>query len=145
MNFKITTTAFIALTSLVLFSTEVSAQNTTSNLINYSNPLSNSLSYVTRLQPISFEYNKAEAKKLNLPSGLNYGFNAEDLQQVIPGIVKTSHKMVPAGKNSFKTVATKDVDLESLIPLLVGSIKEQQLEIERLKAEMAEMKKQLKK
>ncbi|MGV3509717.1 MAG: hypothetical protein ACO1N7_10545, partial [Sphingobacteriaceae bacterium] len=71
MNIKITSAAFIALTSLVFFSTEVSAQNTTSNLINYSNPLSNSLSYVTRLQPISFEYNKAEAKKLNLPSGLN--------------------------------------------------------------------------
>lgn len=144
MNFKITYAAFVALMSFVLFSTEVSAQSN-NNLINYSNPLSNSLSYVTRLEPISFEYHKAEAKKLNLPSGLNYGFNAEKLQQVIPGIVKTSHKMVPAGKNSFKTVATKDVDLESLIPILVGSIKEQQLEIEKLKAEMEEMKKQLKK
>lgn len=138
-------TALVALFSIVLLSMNASAQKTSNNLINYSNPLSNSLSYVTRLEPISFEYNKTEAKKLNLPSGLNYGFNAEELQQVIPGIVKTSHKMVPAGKNTFKTVATKDVDLESLIPLLVGSIKEQQLEIEKLKTEMEVLKKLVKK
>ncbi|MEJ6978863.1 hypothetical protein WG906_00275 [Pedobacter sp. P351] len=37
-------------------------------------------------------------------------------------------------------MATQEVDLESLIPLLVGSIKEQQEEIIKLKAEMQSLK-----
>jgi len=135
--------AFIALFSCILFSADAFTQKTV-NLINASTPLTNSLSYITRLEPISFTYNKAEAKQLNLPAGLKYGFNAEAIQQVIPGIVKNSHKMYSSGKNSFKTVATKDVDLESLIPLLVGSIKEQQAEMEKLKAEMESLKQQIK-
>lgn len=141
---KLNNIAFIALFSCVLFSADAFAQKT-ANLINTSTPLNNSLSYINRLEPISFTYNKAEAKQLNLPVGMKYGFNAEAVQHVLPGIVKNSHKMYPSGKNSFRTVATKDVDLESLIPLLVGSIKEQQAEIEKLKAEMESLKQQIQK
>lgn len=125
-------------------SSEASAQKINYDLLASSTPLNNSLDNITKLEPVSFEYSKAN-KELNLTSGLTYGFKADEVQEVFPSIVKTTHKMVPAGKNAFKTVSTKTVDLESLIPLLVGSIKEQQAEIEKLKAEMATLKQEIKK
>ena len=133
----------MAVFAIVFFSNAAFAQK--NNTIENSNPIDNSLSYVTRLQPITYEHNKVDAKAKELPTGLLYGFNAEELQKVLPGIVKTRYRMVPAGKNNFKTVATQEVDLESLVPLLVGSIKEQQKEIEALKAEMQSLKQQMKK
>ena len=123
----------------IAFSSNSFAQQTQN--IEQSAPLNNTLASVTRMEPISYEYNKSEAKKLKLSEGTNYGFNADDLEAIFPGAVKTRYKMVPAGKNNFKTVATKEVDMESLIPLLVGSIKEQQAEIEQLKAEVEALKK----
>lgn len=140
MNIKMNYPAIMAALAIMFFSNTASAQK--SEQVKNTSPINNSLSYVTRLEPITYEYNKSEAKATKLPSGLMYGFNAEELQQVLPGIVKTRYKMIPAGKNNFKTVATQEVDLESLIPLLVGSIKEQQTEIEKLKTEMQSLKRQ---
>lgn len=103
-------------------------------------PLTNSLSYLEQLEPISFEYDKNHAGKLKLPSGQQYGFNAEEVQKVLPGIVKSQKKMVPAGKNAFKTTEVKNVEMESLIAILVASVKEQQAEIESLKADLKSLK-----
>lgn len=121
----------------------VSAQTssvTNSDLKQNTQPLTNSLSYIEQLQPVSFEYDKNQAAKLKLPSGQQYGFIAEDVQKVLPAIVKSQKKMVPAGKNAFKTTEIKDVEMESLIALLVASVKEQQAEIERLKADLQSLK-----
>lgn len=103
-------------------------------------PLTNSLSYISKLQPLSFRYSPEQISKLNLPAGQQYGFLSEDVQKVIPGIVKSENKMIPRGKNAFRTVEMKNVDLESLIPMLVGSIQEQQAEIEKLKSELQSLK-----
>lgn len=121
----------------------VSAQTgsvTNNELKQNARPLTNSLSYLDKLEPISFEYDKNHADKLKLPSGKQYGFNAEDVQKVLPGIVKSQKKMVPAGKNAFKTTEIKDVEMESLIAILVASVKEQQAEIEKLKADLQSLK-----
>ena len=45
------------------------------------------------------------------------------------------------GKNAYRDANMKTVDEASLIPLLVASIKEQQQQIEELKAAVAELKK----
>ena len=142
MNINLNYTAVVAVFAIILFSNTAFAQK--ANIKN-SNPINNSLSYVTRLEPIMFEYKNGDSKTVESQKGLIYGFNAKQLQEILPGIVKTRYKMVPAGKNNFKTVASEEVDLESLIPLLVGSIKEQQTEIEKLKAEMQALKQQVKK
>jgi len=128
---------------LLCISAGVSAQTNTVNnteLKQNAQPLTNSLSYIEQLQPVSFEYDKSQAAKLKLPSGQQYGFIAEDVQKVLPSIVKSQKKMVPAGKNAFKTTEIKNVETESLIALLVASVKEQQAEIERLKADLQSLK-----
>jgi len=102
-------------------------------------PLNNSVEKIKMLNPVSFTYS-TDFKSWNLPAGQQYGFTIEDIKSAIPEIVKTENKLTPAGKNAFKNTSLEKADLTSLIPFLVGSIKEQQEEIERLKAEMKELK-----
>jgi hypothetical protein len=94
-------------------------------------PLENSLGYIALLQPQVIE---------NAGENTQYGFIADDVKKVFPGIVKNEKKFVPAGKNNYRVVTVKNTDLQSLIPVLVGSVKEQQAEIEKLKKELAALK-----
>jgi hypothetical protein len=79
-----------------------------------------------------------------LPGGKQYGFLAEDVQQVFPELIRYRNMNYATGKNSSRTAQVKTMDMESLIPILVASIKEQQAEIEKLKAELSELKQKVK-
>ena len=102
-----------------------------------SKPLSNSLDYVTQLQPQIIELNKTD--DLNSVAVTKYGFNTEDVQKVLPGAVKYEKRFYPAGKNNYRIKTVKVTDHQSIIPVLVGSIKEQQAEIDQLKKQLAAM------
>lgn len=104
--------------------------------------ISNPLESINRLEPKAFEYNKDKFKDLKLPDGKQYGFVAEELQSVFPELVSTRSYNYMIGKNVFRTAKVKTLDTESLIPILVASIKEQQQEIEKLKTEIKAMKDQ---
>jgi hypothetical protein len=104
-------------------------------------PLSGSLNYINTLQPVTYNYNNQEFKHLNLPTGVQYGFLADNVQSVLPGLVTTTNKFYPAGKNNYRTAAVENVDMQSLVPILLGAIKEQQQQIDSLKAELKALKK----
>jgi hypothetical protein len=104
-------------------------------------PVANSLSYITQLRPVSYEYNRGEYKQLNLPAGKQFGFIANDAKLIVPSAVSNRHNWYTAGKGTQRTVTTSEVDLEKLVPLLVGAIKEQQAQIEQLKTEVNQLKK----
>jgi len=123
--------------SATTFAQQVSDSNIKTNTV----PVTNSLSYITQLQPVSYEYNRGEYKQLNLPAGKQYGFIANDAKLVVPSAVSNRHNWYTAGKGSQRTVTTSEVDLEKLVPLLVGAIKEQQAQIEQLKSEIEQFKK----
>jgi hypothetical protein len=89
--------------------------------------IENSLQYIKKLEPKVF-------------AGNEYGFVAEDVQKVLPGIVKDQYRSVPMGKNQYRTKKVQTISMESLVPILVGSIKEQQAEIEALKSELNQLK-----
>ena len=103
-------------------------------------PITNSLSYITRLQPVSYEYNRGDYKQLNLPAGMQFGFIAGDAKQVVPSAITTHNNWYNVGKNNPRAITTAEVDLQKLVPLLVGAIKEQQAEIEALKLEVQKLK-----
>ncbi|GGI27733.1 tail fiber domain-containing protein [Pedobacter mendelii] len=103
-------------------------------------PLNNSVSIVSQLQPVSFNYDSKWAEKLKLSGKSQIGFVASDVQKILPFLVKKQAKDYLSGKNAFKTATVSTVDYESLIPLLVGSIKEQQQQIEQLRAEVDSLK-----
>jgi hypothetical protein len=128
--------------ALVLFSLGTKAQTTVSEneLKTNVTPLTSSLSYVNRLQPISFQYNTQLAKGAKLPAGTQYGFNTANMQSVLPAVVKTESVMYPVGKNQYRSVDVTKVDMQSLVPVLLGALQEQQQQIEKLKAEVQSLK-----
>ena len=103
-------------------------------------PLTNSLNIVTNLKPVNFSYDPTWAEKLRLKGNPQSGFNMEDLDKNYPSLVINQQLNYNSGKNNTKTAVVTKVDYEALIPLLVGSIKEQQQQIEALKAEINSLK-----
>ncbi|WP_295767374.1 tail fiber domain-containing protein [uncultured Mucilaginibacter sp.] len=133
------TSNFIAvLSALSLFSTVSFAQSKVSEnqLKQNVTPIKGALSAVNQIEPISYNYNN-QLNGLKLPGGTQYGFNADNVQSVLPNIVRT-HSMLPAAprKGSVQSVDIKTVDVQSLVPVLLGAIKEQQQQIDALKAEV---------
>lgn len=98
-------------------------------------PITNALSTVVKLEPVNFSYEKDWLQKLNLKPSQS-GFNVDQLAQVNPRLVVNQSLNYNEGKNNSKTAVVQKVDYELLIPMLVGSIKEQQEQIDALKAEL---------
>ena len=124
---------------LIAASLKISAQEVAQTNVK---PVNNSLEMVSKLQPVSFNYDKAWAEKLKLASTSQYGFVGADAKAAVPSVVAVQAKQYPAGKNAYNSATLTKVDYESLIPLLVGSIKEQQQQIEELKSELRSLKSQ---
>lgn len=118
--------------SQVGFGQQVSDQALKKNIA----PLENALAFVQQLEPKKFEYNTERYHQLNLPAGRQYGFLAEEVQKVLPDLVRTQSHPYMVAKNTYRNATLKDTDLESLIPLLVAAIKEQQEQIEELKRQL---------
>jgi hypothetical protein len=133
-----TTIAVIAFLSVshLGFSQHVPDQELKKNVM----PVKNALSYIQQLEPKKFEYNTGKYSKLKLPAGQQYGFLAEDVQKVLPELVGTQSQSYMVGKNTYRNASYKNYDLESLIPILVGAIREQQEQIEELKRQLASKK-----
>jgi hypothetical protein len=98
------------------------------------------LQSLIRLEPKVFEYNKDKYKDLRLPAGRQYGFLTDEVQNIYPELIGYKHFSYMIGKNVYRTARVKTLDTESLIPILVASIKQQQLEIEKLKTEIQALK-----
>lgn len=104
-------------------------------------PVANSLDYITKLQPVSYEYNHYGYKQLNLPTGKQFGFTVYDTKLIVPSAVTNRNHWYPAGKGNQRAITTQEVNLEKLVPLLVGAIKEQQVQIEDLRNQIDQLKK----
>lgn len=102
--------------------------------------ISTPLQKLVQLEPKVFEYDTEKYKHLKLKAGKTFGFMSENMQQVFPELVITKHSSYMFGKNVYRDTKFKAIDETSLIPVLVASIKEQQVEIEKLKKAIEELK-----
>jgi hypothetical protein len=127
------------LTSGVIYAQDIPDRSIKKNITTIDSPLQK----IAQLQPKQFEYNAATFKHLKLKGGKQYGFIAEDVYAVFPDLVNEKSVSYRYGKNVYRNATIKTINEASLIPVLVASIKEQQAEIEKLKAEMLELKKQV--
>jgi hypothetical protein len=94
-------------------------------------PSKRGLADVMRLQPIDFTYNAlAHGLYADLPTALQTGFNAKNLQDVMPEAVSSDDK-------GFLQLPQGD---RPIVAALVKGMQEQQAEIEALKAEVAALK-----
>lgn len=103
-------------------------------------PLSNALSIVNRLNPCNYIYKTEEYKQMSLPEGLHYGLIADEVEKVLPNVVKEA--VQPAeyekhdwgnGKKINDEVHFMSVNYTEIIPILIGAVKELKKEIEEMK------------
>ncbi|PIQ22344.1 MAG: hypothetical protein COW65_03730 [Cytophagales bacterium CG18_big_fil_WC_8_21_14_2_50_42_9] len=105
--------------------------------------ITNALEYINALQPKRFEYNTHAFQQLKLPRGGYYGFMAEEFKQVFPFMVSTKPTFFTTGKNTQRTALIQEIDMEKLVPVLVGAIQEQQVLIQQLQEELTSLKEQM--
>lgn len=116
--------------------------------------LGDALTLIGKLQPKSYAYKTGNYRSLNLPKGRRYGFIADEVEQVLPQLVKAADTELfdldkyerdrkaaeAAGKDANKVrkevsevLEFKAVNYTELIPILVAAVQEQQAEIADLK------------
>ena len=131
--------------------TQTSDARTKENIV----AVEGALGLISQLQPKSYTF-KAD-KDLAVAEGQQYGFLAQELEEILPGLVKTVEQPVAPGSNEILPLSEEDIangvepkDLEltsetktlksvnyiALIPILVQAVKEQQKEIEALREEL---------
>lgn len=103
-------------------------------------PITRSLEKLMQLNPSSYTFNNdAETVSLRLNGKSEMGLVADELEKVFPELVKNS--FIPMRKNpitgeEFPEIDYKGVNYMGLIPVLIASIQEQQVEIEAKNAEI---------
>ncbi len=130
--------------ALSLFATVALAQSKQVNeadLKKNMSPVTGALEAVNRLQPVTYQYNDQLVPGVKMPNGTQYGFNADNVRSVLPALVRTESKLYPAGKGSQRSADVSTVDVQGLVPVLLGAIKEQQQQIDALKAELRSLQK----
>jgi len=97
-------------------------------------PLNNALNLIAQIEPVSYYYNTEKYPGIGLDENrLSYGFIAQDLEHIIPEMVKNKNLVLSANtqkKSNFlverKTEEFKVVNYTLLVPFLTQAIKEQQ-------------------
>jgi hypothetical protein len=104
-----------------------------------------------QLKPRQYSFKQDAFTLMNLPKGTHYGLIAQDVEKVLPGVVKNS-KFSPPFKAEIidnkvqlnksqkeDEVEYKALNYTELIPILVKAVLEQQQEIEDLKTQLAKL------
>lgn len=91
-------------------------------------PIDDALSKSLALRGVSFEWRRDEFPDKGLPEGRHYGLVAQEVEEVLPEVVKE-------GPEGDKAVAYTEI-----VPVLVEALKAQQAEIEDLKLQVKELR-----
>lgn len=89
-------------------------------------PISDGLSKVMDLNPVSYEYKYDEYKSLESQEDVQIGFLAQEVEEIFPELVSTSVDT----DNDGNTIDAKSINYVQLIPMLTKAIQEQQTIIE---------------
>ena len=97
--------------------------------------LQNALQIITQLNPRNFEYVASLSPKLNFPLGEQYGFIAQEVEQVLPTII--SEGIIPEVYDSLGNIVEsaiqyKSLNYNALIAILTKGMQEQQINIDSL-------------
>lgn len=92
-------------------------------------PIENALEIVSKLQGYTYEYRRDERPELNLPKGQRYGFITQEVQKVMPTVVRKSTD-IQGNPADYQVM-----EYDAIIPVLAEAIKLQQTTITDLKEE----------
>lgn len=102
------------------------------------NSIVDASSIIEQLNPVSFEFDQVNHPEMVLSSGLNYGFLAQDVEQILPELV--SDNVHPAkydtlGNVVYNQVNYKALNYQAFISILTKGMQEQQSDIQTLNTE----------
>jgi len=101
--------------------------------------IDNGLSLINQLNPATYNYKAKAAANHGLSTNQQYGLIAQEVQKVLPAIVKENTLQDEDGTSYL------GMDYEKLIPILVQAVKELSTENEALKLENQDQKKNIEK
>ncbi len=111
--------------------------------------LTTGMDIINQLHPKKYRFkDEGNMKLMNLPQGERYGLIAEELEKVLPGLVKNT-KFQPAGDEERMSgraapdIEFKAVNYTELIPVLIKGMQEQQSVIEELQHQIDQLQNQL--
>ena len=116
--------------------------------------LTSAMSIINKLQPKEYEYRQnGNLKMMNLPQGKHYGLIAQDVEQVLPNLVKETKFDV--GKAASATAATstgvtkgevidfKALNYTELIPIMIKAMQELSKQNQELSDKNEDLQKQI--
>lgn len=129
------------------------SQTSDRNLKENIRPLKNGLSTILKLNPTTYNFRgNGEVNGLPLTTRSHFGLIAQEVEEVLPGLVKVNrHRYkeeaeVQTGPDTPETelvdkiMEYKTLNYTELIPVLIKAIQEQQEEINQLKDELKKLK-----
>ncbi|MDX9754344.1 MAG: tail fiber domain-containing protein [bacterium] len=93
-------------------------------------PLQGALDKITQLRGVQYDWNRSAFQDMNFPEAKQVGLIAQEVETVVPEVV------------SEGTDGYKSIDYARLVPLLIESIKTQQQEIQQLRSELEQLKRE---
>lgn len=104
-------------------------------------PVTNAGSLLSRVQVKSYVFDTTNFPSMNLPHGNQYGVIAEEIERVLPELVKTSASpnMINGGTPNGQSISLKAVNYAGLIPLLIANSQEQRSVIDSLQARLKQL------
>jgi hypothetical protein len=110
-------------------------------------PLINVDSLLMQIETVSFNYKQTgNAQQLNLPTGIRYGVLAQQIEQVIPSIVReVTHPAMydTLGMETSASFTYKVVDMSQLVPLMLRDLQKKSFVIESLNIHIDTLEAQL--
>lgn len=137
------TTAFKAVAAMLLLATTfaATAQSIQENDLKTNvAPIVKPVEKLQNLEPIYYSFNTEKLSHLKLNKSPQYGFKLQSAKDNFPDLIRTNNKSYTAGKNYIKNATYQDLETESLIPVLVAAIQEQQIAIKELQKEIEQLK-----
>lgn len=103
-------------------------------------PLESAMDIIQQIEPKEYSFLTEQFSQMNLPAGQQQGVIAQELEEVLPNLVKsTTHpaQYDTLGNEISEAVEFKSVNYTGLIPYLIAGIKEQQSQIQTQDDEIA--------
>jgi hypothetical protein len=101
----------------------------------------NAMDMISKLKPKTYFFKTNEYAKLNLSAKKQYGFIAQELEEVMPELVTTSTEVVIDNTDGErKTEEIKAINYGELIPVLVKALQEQELRLKKQEQQISELK-----
>lgn len=98
--------------------------------------LDNASVIINKLRPVHYEFEKDKFESLDLPMGKQYGFVAQEVEEVLPELVSISTETEVNGE----VTSLKGINYIQMIPVLTQAMQEQDIVIQKQQAEIDELK-----